>query len=611
MAVTLALRGHPQFNPIISASFLLVISAAAWWAGMGPALVLSFLTTPAITVAASGGKMWLPAHIDPIGIVIFCFISFLVSRVADTRNRVEEVLRTANAELEGRVRERTIELEKANRAIQHRFAELEALYAQLPLGVCFLDTNLRFVRINDTLAAINKAPVSAHLHRHLREMLPAATADVVTPLYESVLQSGEPIVNFEMTAASTSKGEPQRAWLIACSPVKAADGAMLGLQVIVQDISQRKRAEQLLMQANVELAKREKEFRTLANAMPQICWASNADGYVAWYNDRWYEYTGMPHGEINPEQWEITVKPENLRSVRERWNKSLASGEGFEMELSIRGRDERFRWFLVRTVPLRGEDGEIRRWFGTSTDIDELKRSREALAAREQELRRANTDLQQFAYSASHDLQEPIRTIAVYSQMLERRYGAKLDGDATVFLGFVRASALRMERLVRDLLQYVETAHVEERTTESVDAGEVLRDTLANLSATLEEAKAEVNAGPLPALRVRRAHLQQVFQNLVSNAIKYRGTEPPKVQILARRDVQAWVFSVQDNGIGIDPEYKERIFGIFKRLHTTDKYSGTGIGLALCQRIIERYRGRIWVESEPGRGATFFFTVPD
>ncbi len=610
MAVTVALKGHPNLYPIISACFLLVISAASWWAGMWAGILVTCLTVPALTVAASGGTSWFPSHIDAVGILIFCFISFLVGKVANTRNKIEEVLRTANSELESKVQERTAAVENANTAIQHRFAELEFLYAQLPVGLCFLDTNLCFLRINHKLAAINNSPAADHLHRHLKEMMPSTTADVLEPLYRKVLETGDQIHNLEINESNSDDPDQQRTWLIDCAPVKAADGMVLGLQVILHDITERKRSERLLLRAHGEVARREKELRTLANAMPQICWVSNADGSVAWYNDRWYEYTGIPHGEIRPGQWEATIHPELLPPIVERWKTSLIDCQGLEMELLIRGLDERYRWFLVRTIPVLDDEGEIERWFGTSTDIDELKRSREALVASERELRLANSDLQQFAYSASHDLQEPIRTTALYSQLLQRRYGALLEGDGKKFLDFVCTSAQRMETLVRDLLQYVETAHVEEATMELTAAGDALGDALASLSATLEEAKGKVAIDTLPTLKIRRTHLQQVFQNLLSNALKYRGAEYPQIHVSAHRHDRQWVLSVQDNGIGIDPAYTESIFGIFKRLHTVDKYPGTGMGLAICQRILERYGGRIWIESELGKGSTFFFTIP-
>jgi light-regulated signal transduction histidine kinase (bacteriophytochrome) len=252
---------------------------------------------------------------------------------------------------------------------------------------------------------------------------------------------------------------------------------------------------------------------------------------------------------------------------------------------------------------------------------DLIERSEAALALRESErelsranavLRRANTDLEQFAYSASHDLQEPIRNISIYSEILARRYARALDAKGMEHLSFIAEGARRMEMLVKDLLAYAQSANLEEAPPDMANTGAALERALSNLSLAIGESKAEVTCGKLPDVRVPGLQLEHLFQNLIENAIKYRREdEPPRIQITVKRDSEHWLFSVSDNGIGIPPEYKERVFGMFKRLHGNEKYSGTGIGLAICQKVVERNGGRIWVESEgPGLGSTFHFTLP-
>ncbi len=241
-------------------------------------------------------------------------------------------------------------------------------------------------------------------------------------------------------------------------------------------------------------------------------------------------------------------------------------------------------------------------WIGSNTDIHEQKEKEEAL-------RRANDDLQQFAYSASHDLQEPIRNVAVYSEIVAQRYHSLLDADGRQFLGFLNEGGRRLATLINDLLAYTRAGMMEVQEV-PVDASVVLQHSLSGLAEAIRESGAEVTYDELPEVYIGDAHLQQIFQNLIGNALKYRDQEPPRIHISASRRGADWCFSVQDNGIGIDPRYKEKIFGVFKRLHHDRKYSGTGIGLAICQRVVERYGGRIWVESEPGKGSTFFFTVP-
>ena len=234
---------------------------------------------------------------------------------------------------------------------------------------------------------------------------------------------------------------------------------------------------------------------------------------------------------------------------------------------------------------------------------DELQRSND-------ELRRANQDLEQFAYSASHDLQEPIRMVSVFTQMLKRKYANKLDATANQYIEHTLKGALRMQTLVADLLAYTRVTAALPPSVTPVNANEVLAQTLTTLAASIEARSAAITHGVLPAIPIHRVHLEQLFQNLIGNGIKYHGVEPPRIHVDATSDASGWTFSVSDNGIGIDPAYKEVIFGLFKRLHSKEEYEGTGIGLAICQRIVQRYGGRIWVESEAGKGSTFFFFIP-
>jgi signal transduction histidine kinase len=228
------------------------------------------------------------------------------------------------------------------------------------------------------------------------------------------------------------------------------------------------------------------------------------------------------------------------------------------------------------------------------------------------ELRQANCDLEQFAYSAAHDLKEPLRNIAICSGLLVRKSGKLLDSPSQEYLAQLIQNARRMDSLLDDLLAYTQIGKADTSSSlEQTEASEVLKNVLNSFSSTITELGAEITFSSLPShLNIRRIHLEQLFQNLISNALKYRSNQPPRINITAQITQEGWLFSVADNGIGIPPEYQERIFGIFKRLHTADQYSGTGIGLAICKRIVERYHGRIWVESGPGKGSTFHFNLP-
>jgi light-regulated signal transduction histidine kinase (bacteriophytochrome) len=228
---------------------------------------------------------------------------------------------------------------------------------------------------------------------------------------------------------------------------------------------------------------------------------------------------------------------------------------------------------------------------------------------RTKELSRMNEELRQFAYVASHDLQEPLRTVASYAQLLARRYRGKLETDADEFIDYMVGGVTRMHTLLNDMLAYSRVTESKDRPLAPANLNAVLQSALMNLRATIEESQAEVTHQDLPTVEGDEIQLIQVFQNLIGNAIKYKGSDPPRISITAENVADEWILSVQDNGIGIDPQYAERVFGIFKRLHGRE-LPGTGMGLAICKRILERHNGRIWVESEPGKGSTFRFTLP-
>jgi PAS domain S-box-containing protein len=253
--------------------------------------------------------------------------------------------------------------------------------------------------------------------------------------------------------------------------------------------------------------------------------------------------------------------------------------------------------------------GGTRVYTAVLRDVSERRRAEEALNTQAQELARSNADLEQFAYVASHDLQEPLRMVASYTQLLARRYKDRLDDDAHEFIAYAVDGVTRMQALINDLLAY---SRAGSRTSTPVptDLNAVLQRVLVSLAAAIEESGAEVTSGPLPTLPADGSQIAQVLQNLIGNAIKFRGEQPPRVHVSARLEGGTWTLSVRDNGIGIAPEFAERIWVIFQRLHSRAEYPGTGIGLAICKKIVERHGGRIWVQPAPEGGSDFRFTLP-
>lgn len=366
------------------------------------------------------------------------------------------------------------------------------------------------------------------------------------------------------------------------------------------DVTDRERAQEQLRES-------EERFRQLADSMPQMVWTARGDGYFDYFNARWQEFTGFtPGNNGDPAGWDPIIHCDDRKNWVDHWNASLTSGDSFRLEYRLwDSRSNQYKWFLGRAISLRGNDGGVVKWIGTCTDIDEQKRT-------ETDLRRANAVLEQFAFAASHDLQEPLRTVAIYTQLLQRQHGPALTGDAGEYMRLIVEGAQRMRALVAGLLDYIQIPDSNQAPESNVDAAQIFDEVRKDLNLAMEEAGARISSDALPTVQVRDIHLRQILQNLIGNALKFRRDgETPRIHVTARRLDRQWCFSVSDNGMGIPPEYKDHIFGVFKRLHPSGgKYGGAGIGLAISQRIVESYGGRIWVESTVGQGATFCFTLP-
>jgi PAS domain S-box-containing protein len=301
--------------------------------------------------------------------------------------------------------------------------------------------------------------------------------------------------------------------------------------------------------------------------------------------------------------------PDSVPVISEAVRRAIEGTEPFDLELPLITAKQNHLW--VRAIGRAyQEKGRTVRIGGVLHDITARKQQEAELRKLLAELKRSNEELEQFAYIASHDLQEPLRMVASYTQLLAQRYKGRLDQDADDFIGFAVDGATRMQRLINDLLVFSRAGN-RGQPLSRIASQEAYDDALRNLTLTINDTGAVVTHDPLPSLHADAGQLVQLFQNLVGNAIKFHQPDvPPHVHVTARLAADEWIFSVADNGIGIAPQYHERIFVIFQRLHSRRKYSGTGIGLALCRRIVERHQGRLWVESAEGRGTTFFFTMP-
>lgn len=329
-------------------------------------------------------------------------------------------------------------------------------------------------------------------------------------------------------------------------------------------------------------------------------------GYFRRLNAAWEGTLGFTTEELSAVPYVDFVHPDDRESTLAEAARLRVGMDTVSFENRYRCKDgsyKRLRWCAHA-------DFDTKLVYAVARDITERKRGEDLLTETAAELRRSNDELSQFAYIASHDLQEPLRMVASFLQLIEKRYEAVLDPDGRKFIHFAVDGAKRMQSLIQDLLAL---SRVQTRAKAAVptDCAQIFRNVMDDLQIAIAEAGATVTCDSLPVIFADSTQISQLFQNLIDNALKFRGAEAVRIHIGAVRGKDEWEFSVSDNGLGIEPQFYSRIFGIFQRLHASGEFPGTGIGLAVCKKIAELHGGRIWLESKPGHGTTFFFAIPD
>jgi PAS domain S-box-containing protein len=421
------------------------------------------------------------------------------------------------------------------------------------------------------------------------------------------------------------------------SPMRDSNGTIIGAIQSIRDISERKDAEKTLLEAYDQLEERVRErtadlnhaieesrkerqrlYEVLETLPVYVC-LLNPDYHVPFANQYFREAFGESHGkrcyEFLFDRTEPCETCESYNALKNwaphHWYWTGPNGRDYDIYDFPFTDTDGSRMVLEMGIDIT-EQKTAQKLLQEAKDTLEVKvkdRTRE-LEVYSVNLKRSNEDLERFAYVASHDLREPLRMVTSFSQLLEKNYKGRLDADADEFIGYIVDGGKKMDALITDLLEYSRITS-QGKPFEPTDMNMVLGEAQRSLSMTIEENKAKIEVGTLPTVNVDRVQMALVFQNLLSNAIKFHEDNDPVVTVSAAKKENEWIFSVRDNGIGIAPDYHEKIFELFQRLHSRDDYHGTGIGLAICKRVVERHGGRIWVESEPGKGSTFFFTLPD
>jgi PAS domain S-box-containing protein len=619
----MAFSGSARYAPPIPRSYLMVpfiLWAAFRFGQRETASVIATVCAIALWYTLGGHG---PFATDSTGtslLLLLTYINILAAMglvlcaVVGERSRAMEELRKEHDELESRVRERTQELVQVNRVLNDDIADrkkterrFRGLLESAPDAIVIVDQAGRIVLVNSQAvklfgyarAELIDQPVETLLPTRYRGKHPAHRARFFGEPRQRPMGAG-------LQLHGLRKDGSEFPVEISLSPLESEEGTLVSSAI--RDITERKLAE----------ATRARLAAIVESSQDAIL-SRDLDGRIVSWNAAAERLLGYTAAEVIGRE-PLLVPPERLHEIAE--NRALLTrGQPLPGHETVRvTKDGRCIDVLLSGSPIKDDLGNIIGMASILRDIAERKLAQQALQQaydelerrveeRTAQLSRINAELEKFAYVASHDLQEPLRTVINFSDLLTRHYRDKLDQDGREFLAFIVNGVNRMRRLVDDLLEFSRTGH-ERVVREPVDSAAVLLRVLANLAQGLAESRAVVTHDPLPTVLADAGQLEQLMQNLVGNAVKFRGGEKPRIHIGVRAQAADWVFSVRDNGIGIDPRFSEQIFEMFQRLHSIGTYVGSGVGLAICKKIVERHAGRIWVESAAGQGATFYFTLP-
>ncbi|WP_018342419.1 PAS domain-containing protein [Cytophaga aurantiaca] len=530
------------------------------------------------------------------------YYSFSVKALYNNAGKVDGILSIGND---------VTEQVNARKQLEWSGARLKSMIDQTPAPTMVLmGDDLVVEQINKSMLQMMGRGEEV-IGKPLLTVMPELEGQYVWEQVQKVYREGTPFDQSEVYVSHKRTGELQDYYYnISYRPLKE-EGRITGMIQVAVDVT-----EQVV--ARKKLQESEEKFRQMADLIPQIIWTGKADGFIDYYNKRWYEYTGFKGREFGDHSWVPILHPDDAAFVMEHWYGSVQKGTSYQLELRLKNAETgEYRWFLSKAVPIKGKEGIITKWFGTCTDIHEQKTITEKLeslvAERTKELKRSNEDLQQFAHVASHDLKEPVRKIKTFAGRLEEQLHDKLDESAIRFIEKINNAANRMSVMIEGVLTY-STINAGTQKSELVDLNDVFKHIETDLEIPLHKTGGTIEYRNLPALEGAPVLLYQLFYNLINNSIKFAKADvPPKITV-ATSEIQNHTnfccITVEDNGIGFESELSERIFETFSRLNSKDKYEGTGLGLSLCKKIVERHGGTIVANSSEGKGAMFIITLP-
>jgi PAS domain S-box-containing protein len=494
-----------------------------------------------------------------------------------------------------------VQQQRAAEQIRKKQTELELILNHTPfmLTRCSRDLTYRYAsRAYGEMLGRSQEQIDG---RSIVEVVGETGFQTIRPHVEAALRGER--VDYEAGVEFPRVGVRQLS--VRYVPDKDDTGEVIGWMASIVDQTERTQARQALRE-------REEQFRTLADSIPNLAWWANGDGYVTWFNRRWYEYTGTTPEQMEGWRWQSVHDPQVLPGVLEKWRGCIATGEVFEMEVPLRGTDGKFRWFLTRTIPVRDAAGKVARWFGTSTDISAMREARLVLARSNEELESLVTertaklqqlveDLEHFSYTITHDMRAPLRAMRSYAEIINQE---NVDEGQRELLGRIITAAKRMDALIVDALNYSKAVR-EELPLAPIDVGKLVQGMLDTYP-EFQSSRSHIKVEPDIALVMgNEAALTQCFSNLLGNALKFaQEGKLAEVRVWSEqrdRRVRLWV---EDHGIGISGTMLPRLFGMFSR--GAGPQSGTGVGLALVRKVVARMGGSVGVESELGKGSRFW-----